>query len=120
MFMAGAEPVSLTLSLCLYELAVNKEIQRRLRTEINSARDRHGGELNNEFLSDLHYAEMVINGEELGNTTRSIIRYQKLFDDFRVFSSRSPAEIKTKQTVISIVTWRGNKEKIFKIPSPSK
>lgn len=65
MFFAGAEPVAITLSLCLYELALNKDVQDKLRTEINLAREKHDEKLDNDFLVELHYAEMVLNGNYL-------------------------------------------------------
>jgi len=64
-FAAGTETVAAIASYCLYELAINTDIQDRLRTEIiTSSKIKHGAQLNinNEFLEDLHYAEMVING----------------------------------------------------------
>nr|QIU80468.1 cytochrome P450 monooxygenase CYP6CY49 [Aphis gossypii] len=62
-FAAGTETVAATASYCLYELAINTDIQDRLRAEITSSKIKHGAQINinNEFLEDLHYAEMVIN-----------------------------------------------------------
>lgn len=62
LFAAGTETVATTASFCLYELALNKDIQDRLRAEILSSKIKHDGQLNNEFLDDLSYAEMVLNG----------------------------------------------------------
>lgn len=61
-FSAGAEPVSITTSFCLYELAVNEHVQDKLRAEINIAKRNHGEQITNDFLVDLHYADMVIDG----------------------------------------------------------
>lgn len=63
-FAAGTETVAAIASYCLYELAINTDIQDRLRAEITSSKIKHGAQINinNEFLEDLHYAEMVING----------------------------------------------------------
>ncbi|XP_026813244.1 cytochrome P450 6k1-like [Rhopalosiphum maidis] len=60
MFTAGSETVSSMLSFCLYELALNKEIQDKLRAEIWSAKAKHDGQLNNDYLMDLHYTNMVL------------------------------------------------------------
>nr|UOW66143.1 cytochrome P450 6CY16 [Rhopalosiphum padi] len=60
MFAAGSETVSSMLSFCLYELALNKEIQDKLRAEIWSAKAKHDGQLNNDYLMDLHYTNMVL------------------------------------------------------------
>lgn len=62
MFTAGAETVSVTLSYCLYELALNSDIQNKLRDEINLTNEKYGGQFTNEFLMDLHYADMVLDG----------------------------------------------------------
>ncbi|KAL5240684.1 hypothetical protein ACI65C_008094 [Semiaphis heraclei] len=60
MFTAGSETVSSMLSFCLYELALNTEIQEKLRTEICSMKAKHDGKLNNDYLMDLHYTNMVL------------------------------------------------------------
>ncbi|KAE9541555.1 hypothetical protein AGLY_003546 [Aphis glycines] len=59
MFLAGFEPVSSTLSFCLYQLALNQHVQNKMRDEMNSKLEQHG-KLNNEFLVDLHYTDMVL------------------------------------------------------------
>lgn len=62
LFAAGTETVAAIASCCLYKLAMNKDIQDKLRAETISTKTKCGGELNNAFLGDPHYAEMVING----------------------------------------------------------
>jgi len=62
MFVAGAETVSITLCFCLYQLALNKDIQDKLRQEIVTTNAKHGGQLNNDFLTNLHYMNMVLEG----------------------------------------------------------
>ncbi|XP_022170037.1 probable cytochrome P450 6a13 [Myzus persicae] len=64
MFTAGSETVSSLLSFCLYELALNKEAQDKLRAEIFSMKAKHDGQLTNDYLMDLHYTTMVL--EETG------------------------------------------------------
>lgn len=64
MFVAGAETVSITICFCLYQLALNKDIQDRLREEIVMAKAKNGGELNNDFLINLHYMNMVLEGSK--------------------------------------------------------
>ncbi|CAI6346056.1 unnamed protein product [Macrosiphum euphorbiae] len=59
MFFAGFEPVSSTLSFCLYQLALNQNIQEEMRDEMNSKLKEHG-QMNNDFLVDLHYTDMVL------------------------------------------------------------
>ncbi|XP_050439568.1 probable cytochrome P450 6a14 [Adelges cooleyi] len=60
MFAAGFETVSTTMSYCLYELALNKTIQDRVRKEMLVAKTKHNGETNSELLTDLSYLGMVI------------------------------------------------------------
>lgn len=61
-FSAGADPVAIACSYCLYELALNVCVQDKLRAEINLAKDKHGEFITNDFLMDLHYTNMVIDG----------------------------------------------------------
>ncbi|XP_025417942.1 probable cytochrome P450 6a13 [Sipha flava] len=60
LFAVGFETVSTAASLCLYELALHKQIQDRVREEINTVKFKYNGEMNNEFLIDLQYLEMVL------------------------------------------------------------
>ncbi|XP_001945833.2 cytochrome P450 6k1 isoform X3 [Acyrthosiphon pisum] len=64
LFAAGAETISSIVSFCLYELALNKEIQDKMRAEICSMKAKHDGQFNNDFLMDLRYTNMVL--EETG------------------------------------------------------
>ncbi|KAE9535944.1 hypothetical protein AGLY_007845 [Aphis glycines] len=70
MFLAGFEPVSSTLSFCLYQLAINQNIQDKMRDEMNSKLKEHE-QMNNDFLMDLHYTDMVLaeTGRMYGITT---------------------------------------------------
>nr|QRY28566.1 cytochrome P450 CYP6CY6 [Sitobion avenae] len=60
MFAAGFETVSSAVSYCLYELALNKSIQDRVREEIQLKLSKNDGQINHEFLMELHYLDMVI------------------------------------------------------------
>lgn len=62
MFAAGFETVSTAVSFCLYELALKKHIQDRVRNEIIATKAKHGDETKSEFLMDLQYMEMVLAG----------------------------------------------------------
>lgn len=50
------------MSFCLYELALKKQIQDKVREEIKSKIAKYNGEINNDFLAELDYLEMVIAG----------------------------------------------------------
>ncbi|XP_045479784.1 cytochrome P450 6k1-like [Harmonia axyridis] len=58
-FQAGSEPASSTLSFCLYELALNKEVQDTLREEIHQNIDADGF-LSYEVLMGLTYLDLVL------------------------------------------------------------
>lgn len=61
-FLAGFETTWVTLTYCLYELAMNKEIQDRVRDEIRTAFKKHNGKITYEMMADLTYVEQVIMG----------------------------------------------------------
>lgn len=63
MFVAGLEMISSVMSFCLYELAVNPEIQTKLRVEIDSSLRKHGSKLDYESVEDMPYMDMVISGK---------------------------------------------------------
>ncbi|KAF0760910.1 putative cytochrome P450 6a13 [Aphis craccivora] len=60
MFAAGFETVSTAMSFCLYELALKKHIQDRVRQEINLKLSKNNGLINNELLIELNYLDMVL------------------------------------------------------------
>lgn len=61
-FIAGFETSSTTMNFTLYELAINQNIQDKLRSEINDAIKRHDGKLTYEAMMDIPYLDQVING----------------------------------------------------------
>ncbi|XP_025205425.1 probable cytochrome P450 6a13 [Melanaphis sacchari] len=74
MFFGGFEPVSSVLSFCLYELALNQYVQDKLRDEIISISKQHG-QINNDFLVDLHYTDMVLaETERMYSATNALFR----------------------------------------------
>jgi len=62
MFAAGFETVSTALSFCLYELALKKHIQDKVRDEITMKITKYNKIINNDFLMDLNYLDMVLSG----------------------------------------------------------
>ncbi|XP_075217745.1 putative cytochrome P450 6a23 [Lycorma delicatula] len=59
-FIAGYETSSTTLNFCLYELALNKEIQTKLQEEIDKVLAKHNGEISYESLKDMTYMDRVV------------------------------------------------------------
>lgn len=62
-FLAGFETSSTTISFSLYELALNPDIQERLRKEILQCLEETNGVLTYEAVMGMKYLEKVINGE---------------------------------------------------------
>ncbi|XP_003242904.1 probable cytochrome P450 6a13 isoform X1 [Acyrthosiphon pisum] len=75
-FAAGFDTTSTSISYCLYELALKKNIQDRVREEIKLTKSKYNGVIDNEFLNDLHYLDMVI--------AESLRKYPLMFALFRV------------------------------------
>lgn len=62
-FRAGFEKSSTTLIYCMYELAKNPEIQRRLHDEIDHVLKKHDGKITYEAILNMKYLEACINGK---------------------------------------------------------
>lgn len=63
-FVAGYETASNTIAFCLYELALNSEIQETARREIRVVTEKRGGRLTYEAVKEMTYLDMVILGTE--------------------------------------------------------
>ncbi|PSN34612.1 hypothetical protein C0J52_20551 [Blattella germanica] len=59
-FLAGFETSSTTMTFCLYELALNPDIQDRLRAEIDSTMEENGGQLTYDSVMEMEYLEKVV------------------------------------------------------------
>lgn len=62
-FVAGFETSSSTLSLCLFELARNQDIQNRVKNEIDKVLEMHSGNLTYDCVNDMKYLECCIDGK---------------------------------------------------------
>jgi cytochrome P450 family 6 len=62
-FTGGFETTSTTMSFCLYELAKNKSVQVRLRSELDAVLSQHGGNITYEAVNEMKYLDAVISGE---------------------------------------------------------
>ncbi|XP_049291116.1 probable cytochrome P450 6a13 [Anopheles funestus] len=59
-FLAGYETSSSNVTLCLYELALNEELQERARASVQQAIQKHGA-ITYEALTDMEYLDRCIN-----------------------------------------------------------
>lgn len=64
-FIAGFETSSSTMTFATYELAMNPDIQKRAREEIQEVLSRHGGVMGYEAAMELSYLDQIIKGEDL-------------------------------------------------------
>ncbi|XP_051167209.1 uncharacterized protein LOC127285302 [Leptopilina boulardi] len=59
-FAAGYDTSSSTMSFALFELAKNREMQSKLREEINGAIKKNNGQITYEMTTDLEYLDMIV------------------------------------------------------------
>jgi cytochrome P450 family 6 len=64
-FSAGFETSSTTMTFCLYELALNPDIQDRLRAEIDRVLQKNGGNITYESIFEMEYLEKVVDGRQI-------------------------------------------------------
>ena len=62
-FLAGFETSSTTMSFCLYELALNPDIQRRVQDEIDNVLQKHDGEITYEAIQQMEYLDKTVAGK---------------------------------------------------------
>lgn len=62
-FFAGFETSSTAMTYALYELALNRVVQDKVRTEINDVINRHDGKITYDSLMEMTYLDQVIYGE---------------------------------------------------------
>lgn len=73
----------MTTKFLLYELAVNSDVQQKLRDEIDEHHERYQGNIQYETLNHMKYLDMVISGNILylsisNGMTRSKRNYVRL------------------------------------------
>lgn len=61
-FFAGFDSVSALMSYTFYELAVNQDIQEKLRKEVDETREKCDGKITYEDLMSMKYMDMVVTG----------------------------------------------------------
>ena len=61
-FVAGFETSSTTMTFCLYEMALNPDIQLRVQEEIDKVLKKHNGNLTYDAVQEMEYLDKVVNG----------------------------------------------------------
>jgi len=62
-FVAGFETSSTTMSFCLYELALNPDIQERVQKEVDTVVKKYENEVTYEAIQEMEYLDNVICGK---------------------------------------------------------
>ncbi|KAH8370901.1 hypothetical protein KR093_005512 [Drosophila rubida] len=101
--LAGLEPLNATLGFCLYELALQPELQDRARNEIHEVLQQYGGQLTADSLKQLKYTKQVLNG-----------KYCNSLQDFKQFISFFIVETLRLHTPYPFLLRRATKE--FELP----
>jgi len=65
MYGAGFETISSAITFSLYEFAMNKHVQDKVRNEINSKIIKYNGEITYEMLMELDYLNMAMSGKDI-------------------------------------------------------
>ena len=61
-FFAGSDSVSTLMCFIAYELALNQEIQEKLRNEVDATNEKCSGPITYEALITMKYMDMVVSG----------------------------------------------------------
>ena len=73
-FLAGFETSSTTMTFCLYELAINPDIQEVLRGEIDAVLEKHDGNISYEAIQEMTYLDKVVAGKlNIGSLISNIV-----------------------------------------------
>jgi cytochrome P450 family 6 len=64
-FIAGFETSSNTMAFCLYEMAKHPDMQERVRADIDTVLQKHGGEITYEAITEMEYLDKVVSGESM-------------------------------------------------------
>lgn len=108
-YIAGFETTSTTISYCLFEVARNADIQRRIHEEIDEVLSRHDRQITYESVSEMKYLESCIDGR----TGKIDYRYAAARINSSIFHSQ-----KHFGNTQRCRYWIANASKITKCPAP--
>jgi cytochrome P450 family 6 len=64
-YLAGFDTSATTMMFCLYELAINPDIQEILQSEIDTVLEKHDGNISYEAIQEMTYLDKVVAGMKL-------------------------------------------------------
>ncbi|KAG5667308.1 hypothetical protein PVAND_015294 [Polypedilum vanderplanki] len=82
-FLAGYETSSSTMTFCAYELALNQNIQEKIRLEISQVLLKYNGKVTYEAIMEMKYLDMVFN-ETLRKYPVIDVQRRKSVKDFKI------------------------------------
>lgn len=114
-FIGGFETSSTLMTFTLYELALNPDIQERLREEITAGIEENDGKLTYDMLFGFKYLDMVIN-ESLRKYPPIPVQFRKATKDYHIPHSKL---VIPKGTVIQINSYSVQRDPEY-FPDPEK
>ncbi|KAG5667309.1 hypothetical protein PVAND_015295 [Polypedilum vanderplanki] len=112
-FLAGFETSSSAMMFSSYELALNQDIQGRLRTEINEVIAKHNGKVTYEAIMEMKYLDMVFN-ESMRKFPIVDLQHRKNLKDYRIPNTN--LVIKAGTTIMIPVYCLHNDERFWENP----
>lgn len=74
-FLGGFETSATTITFALYELALNQQIQQKLRTQVIDVTNKYNGQLTYEALNEMEYLDRVVNGKNILVLINPLVNY---------------------------------------------
>ncbi|KAF2879259.1 hypothetical protein ILUMI_26905 [Ignelater luminosus] len=97
-FLAGYETSSSIMSFCLYELALNTDIQDKVRNEIFHVLKAHNGEINYESIGDLKFLSQIVD-ETLRKYPPAVLMVRICAEDYHIPETNAVIEKGTRVVI---------------------
>ncbi|XP_069671901.1 probable cytochrome P450 6a14 [Periplaneta americana] len=98
---AGFETSATTMSFCLYELALNPDIQDRVREEIDTVLEKHGGNITYEAIQEMNYLDNAV-AETLRKHPPASFLFRECTKEYKIPDSEVVVE-KGSQVVVPVM-----------------